>query len=211
MSEPAIEDSYFTIARSSSAETKVKASRFIAEVFLIADVDEALERLSVIRKREYTANHHCYAYIVGRGNEMQFKYSDDGEPGGTAGKPIYDVVNGTGVTNVLCVVTRYFGGTKLGTGGLVRAYGEAARAAMDLAGTRENYLTSDYRFSLEFSLYDRWLRAVQGVGAEVIDAEFTDTVAMRVRVRQSLAARLVATFVELSSGKGKVEEITSED
>ncbi len=211
MGDPVTDDSYLTIAKQSKAETKVKASRFIAEVFLVADVDEAQERLSVIRKREYTANHHCYAYVVGRGNETQFKYSDDGEPGGTAGRPIYDVVNGTGVTNVLCVVTRYFGGTKLGTGGLVRAYGEAARAAMDLAGTKENYLTTDFQFSLEFSLYDRWLRAVQGIGAEVIDSQFTDTVAMRVRIRQSLAERLVASFVELSSGKGKVEEIKSEE
>ncbi|MCP4685670.1 MAG: YigZ family protein, partial [bacterium] len=131
-----MDDSYLTIKRESKIDTKVKGSRFIGETFKVANVAEALEKLDEVRKREYNATHHCYAYITGLGREQVFKYSDDGEPSGTAGRPIYDIIAGADVTSILCVVTRYFGGTKLGTGGLVRAYGETAREALKASEPR---------------------------------------------------------------------------
>ena len=205
-----MDDTYLTVAQESKIEIKVKGSRFIGEVFTAESVDTALEKLEQVRKREYSATHHCYAYVVGRGRVEAFKFSDDGEPGGTAGRPIYDVVTGTGVTNVLCVVTRYFGGTKLGTGGLVRAYSEAARKALDAAGTKKNYLKARYRLVVDFSLYDRWQNALRKIGAEVIDSDFTDTVAMVVDIRMSRAQQLVDSFTEITSGKGQVEEISTD-
>ena len=116
-----MDDQYFIIARDSTVEIKIKNSRFIGESRHANSVAEALTRLEGIRKREYSATHHCFAYRVGLGHDPVFKYSDDGEPSGTAGKPIYDYIQGSEVTNLLLVVTRYFGGTKLGTGGLTHA------------------------------------------------------------------------------------------
>ena len=202
-----MDDSYLTIRKAAHHEIKVKGSRFIGEVLMVGSVDIALEALQAIRKREYNATHHCYAWIVGRGRETAFKYSDDGEPGGTAGKPIYDVVSGTGVTNVLCVVTRYFGGTKLGTGGLVRAYGEAASKALAAAGTQACFDTVDYRLQLEFSLYDRWQLQLKALEAEVAASDFSDHVRLTVRVRVSRAEAMVRQFTELTAGRGVCERI----
>jgi uncharacterized YigZ family protein len=202
-----MDDVYLMIRHSATAEIKVKGSRFIAEVEAAVTVEDALANLAAVRKREYSATHHCYAYIIGQGRDTDFKYSDDGEPGGTAGKPIYDVVAGTGITNVLCVVTRYFGGTKLGTGGLVRAYGDAARAAMSAAGMRECFLTRRFRFTFDFSLYDRWLQAVHRLGAQILDTRYSERVEMETDIRLSRASQLLETYVELTSGKGLVEEI----
>lgn len=203
-------DVYATIATESHAEIKVKGSRFIGETFLVDDVPLALERLEVVRKREYSATHHCYAYIVGLGVERLFKYSDDGEPNGTAGKPILDVIEGSGVTHILCVVTRYFGGTKLGTGGLVRAYGDAARAVMEQSGRRERFLCSHFRLELVFPLYDRWQRELHELGAKVDASDFSDHVTMQVTIRNSQAERLVEAFARLTAGKGKIEPLAQD-
>lgn len=204
---PAMEDSYRTIAHESKVETKVKGSRFIGEVFEVPSVEQAMAKLDEVRKREYSATHHCYAYIVGLDREEAFKYSDDGEPGGTAGRPIYDVVGGTEITNVLCVVTRYFGGTKLGTGGLVRAYSEAAREAMAAAGVQDNFLKAHFRFTIDFPLYDLWQNGLRKLGAEVVDSDFSDTVKMEVEIRKSRAEQLRDLFIEITAGKGQFEEI----
>ncbi len=204
-----MDDTYLTIERESKAEIKIKGSRFIGEAHRADDINEALRKLGEVRKREYNATHHCYAYVVGLGREEAFKYSDDGEPNGTAGRPIYDVITGTGVTNLLCVVTRYFGGTKLGTGGLVRAYSEAAKETLAASGTRINYLKERYRFVLDFSLYDRWQNELRKLEAEVAASEFSDTVAMEIDIRISRVQKLLDLFTEISAGKGQVEKLSS--
>lgn len=201
-------DSYLTIRSESIIETRVKGSRFIGESFRAATVDEALTRIEAVRKREYRASHHCYAYIIGGPEVAQFKYSDDGEPSGTAGRPIYDVLRGDRLTNLLVVVTRYFGGTKLGTGGLVRAYGDAARAVVQESGVREIFVTSEYRLTLDFSQYNQWQREIQKLGAKVVDSEFTDRVTLVVSIRRSQAAKLRESFTEITAGKGEFEEIS---
>jgi len=202
-----VEDAYTTIRTESRIEIKVKGSRFIGETFLAVSANEAMTNLTTVRKREYQATHHCFAYVTGCFGQVEFKYSDDGEPSGTAGRPIYDIITGNDLTNLLVVVTRYFGGTKLGTGGLVRAYSDATRAVVEASGRCEQFLTCDYRFVLEFARYDQWLREIHRLGATVVDSDFSDEVAMRIRVRRSLAESMVASFVELTSGKGEVEEI----
>lgn len=207
---PVMDDTYLTIEHESKTEIKVKGSRFIGEVLGARDVDEALKKLEIVRKREYSATHHCYAYVIGLGPEQAFKYSDDGEPNGTAGRPIYDVITGSGLTNILCVVTRYFGGTKLGTGGLVRAYSEAAREALAAGGTRTNFIRARYRFVIDFSLFDRWQNGLRKLGAEVVASEFSDTVVMEIDIRLSRANQLLELFTEITAGKGQVEEISSD-
>jgi uncharacterized YigZ family protein len=204
-----VDDTYLTIEREARAEIKVKGSRFIAESFLTATLDDALARLESVRKREFQATHHCYAYIVGKAGAAQFKYSDDGEPSGTAGKPIYDLAAGRKLTNVLIVVTRYYGGTKLGTGGLAHAYSDSARAVLDESGVRTNYLTDRFHCTLDFPQYDSWQRELHRLGAQVVASQFTDRVSMVVEIRRSRAAELAEAFVELTSGKGRIEKAAS--
>lgn len=204
-----MEDTYLTIDVESRTETRVKGSWFIGESFLVASAGEALTRLEQVRRREYQATHHCYAYVVGPTAGKQFKYSDDGEPSGTAGRPIYDAIVGRGLTNTAVVVTRYFGGTKLGTGGLARAYSEAARAVLDLSNVKTHYLTSRYRCVLDFSPYDSWQRALRQLGALVVDSQYADRVTMIVEIRKSRAEQLKAAFVQLTSGKGSIDDTES--
>lgn len=207
MTDEKIEDEYRTIERESQGEIKVKASRFIGETFLVSTLDEALEKLQTVRKREHAATHHCYAYRVGLFGNETFKYSDDGEPNGTAGKPIYDVILGRDLNNLLVVVTRYFGGTKLGTGGLVRAYGNAAAMVVDESGQKTNYLTSRFRCIFGFALYDQWLKALNRLDGRVINSDFSDTVTLEVQIRKSKARDLESAFIELTSGKGQIETV----
>src|SRR5690606_11612852 len=125
-------DTYRVVAGTARAELREKGSRFIAEVFPVETEEEAAAAIEAVRRREHAATHHCTAYRLGPEGEL-FRASDDGEPSGTAGLPILRQIEARGLTNTLVVVTRYFGGTKLGRGGLIRAYGEAAARALDLA------------------------------------------------------------------------------
>ncbi len=205
-----MDDCYLTIAREARAESKVRGSRFIGETFKIVSVADALARLETVRRREFAATHHCYAWKIGPGDRQEFKYSDDGEPSGTAGRPIYDVIHGQGVTNLLLVVTRYFGGTKLGTGGLARAYSDTAGATLELSGMKEEYITTCYRFNLVFSLYDRWRTLICHLGGRVTDSRFAEGVTMDVEIRLSRVEQLLESFTELTAGKGKVEPVKND-
>ena len=127
-----------------SGEYEEKKSRFIGEIFPVHSPEEAEEKIAAVRKRYYDARHHCYAYVLGDQYEV-VKQSDDGEPSQTAGMPILNVLRGADIHDALCVVTRYFGGTLLGTGGLVRSYTNAARAAV--AGAELMTLRTGFRIS----------------------------------------------------------------
>ena len=124
---------YRTVKASASIELVINKSRFIGQCFPVSSENEAVELLAQIRKRYWDATHNCYAYSVGKKGEIA-RFSDDGEPGGTAGMPMMDALRGANVTDVLCVVTRYFGGILLGTGGLVRAYSRSCAEAIRAAG-----------------------------------------------------------------------------
>ena len=202
-----VEDRYLTIKNEAVVETKVKGSRFIAESCMVADVASAQMRLEQIRKREYAATHHCFAYRVGALPEIVFKYSDDGEPTGTAGKPIYNVVAGADLTSVLLVVTRYFGGTKLGPGGLTRAYGSAAQAVVEQSGIRENFVTQRFRMTIDFSHYELWRALMNNIEATVLTTNFSTDVVMEVAVRAGRSEQLRAAFVELTAGRGIIEPL----
>ena len=117
------------IQEGGTGEVVEKKSRFIAQIFPIKTEEEALQLLAGVRKKHYDARHNCFAYVLGDNNETE-RCSDDGEPSGTAGRPMMDVITGRGIRNVLVVVTRYFGGTLLGTGGLVRAYSAAVKEGL---------------------------------------------------------------------------------
>lgn len=143
----------FTIEKEYSCEIIIKKSRFIGYLFKVTSFEEAQEVLKNIRKKHYDATHNCYAYIISDKDQTLIKSSDDGEPGGTAGVVIYEVLKKNNLTNIICIVTRYFGGIKLGAGGLVRAYsqtaGEAIKQIDNLIKIEEKAL-----LTLEFS-YDK--------------------------------------------------------
>ena len=129
-------DTYLVLDKPVISEIKIKGSRFLAEAIPVSSVEEADAALLAIKKRDYDATHHCSAYRIGSDGNT-FRYNDDGEPNSSAGLPIYRQIEGRNLTNALVVVIRYYGGTKLGTGGLVRAYGEAASLALDAATVKE--------------------------------------------------------------------------
>lgn len=203
-----MDDQYFTIGAESTAEIKIKNSRFIGETCLVETIPETMTRLETIRKREYSATHHCFAYRVGLEKHLQFKFSDDGEPSGTAGKPIYDFIQGAEITNLLLVVTRYFGGTKLGTGGLAHAYGDAAQAVLEKSGKDSHFIMTHFKLDLEFSNFDKWQKLLAKLGGTTTSSQFAEAVTMEVAIRRSRAEELRHTFVELTSGKGLIEELT---
>lgn len=142
---------YRTISGSGEALVIEKKSKFIASVYPIKSVDDAEALLARLRKQYYDATHNCYAYQLGERNEIQ-KASDDGEPQGTAGKPILEVLKKEAIKDTLICVTRYFGGTLLGTGGLVRAYGKAAKEGLLAAGIIEKRKIKLYALKIPYTL-----------------------------------------------------------
>ncbi|UCC43165.1 MAG: YigZ family protein [Candidatus Zixiibacteriota bacterium] len=202
-----MDDRYLVIAGKGSSEIKERGSRFLGEALYAATAVEAQAELEMIRRREFSASHHCFAWRVGLGEDQTFKYSDDGEPGGSAGRPIYDIVVGRELTNVIVVVTRYFGGTKLGTGGLARAYSEAASLALQRAGIMERYICDSFRLTVGFPVYDRLEKLLGHMQAEIIRSDFTDAVTLSVNIRRSRTEEMLSALTELTSGKGKIERL----
>ncbi len=172
---------YRVLLRGGSGEIEVKKSRFLASAHPIASEEEAAAILAGIRREYYDARHHCYAYALGPNNERQ-RSSDDGEPSGTAGRPILELITAREIHNALVVVTRYFGGTLLGTGGLVRAYGEAAARALDDSVYAER--CAGRMLTVHAAYAD--LNALQHLAAQaelpVADTRFAETVEMDVIV-----------------------------
>ncbi len=201
-----MDDRYFSAAKLARAETKVKGSRFTGRVRPVVSIEEAVETLEAIKREEHAATHNCYAYRIGFGPQPQFKYSDDGEPSGTAGKPIYDILEGRELTDTIIVVTRYYGGTKLGTGGLVRAYSEVASLSLDEAGIRENFLSDRIMVEIQPGLYNPLMKMIRTFGILDQRAEFSDKVSVRLVVRKSHTERLIASIIELSNGKAMIEK-----
>ena len=144
-------EQYRTIQDSGEALIIEKKSKFIATVYKVESPEEADAYMVQLRKKYYDATHNCYAYQIGEKNEFQ-KASDDGEPQGTAGKPILEVLKGEEIKNTLICVTRYFGGTLLGTGGLVRAYGKAAKEGLLAAGVVEKRRIKIYELQMPYTL-----------------------------------------------------------
>jgi uncharacterized YigZ family protein len=200
-----MDDFYYTIGKAATLETKVRGSRFIAQVEWVETTERALEVLRAIQKKEHAATHNCYSYRTGFGSKQEIKYSDDGEPSGTAGKPIFDCIAGRQLTNVIVVVTRYFGGTKLGTGGLARAYSEAAVKALNEAGTKTIYLTDSITVSFNITYYDRIHKLVQSFEAKVNESEFNEAVKLKLSVRKSRTNDLKSRIINLSHGRAKFE------
>ncbi|MBS1480873.1 MAG: YigZ family protein [Christensenellaceae bacterium] len=192
-------DAFKTIAHASEEEFVINRSRFIGRCFPIKTEEEALAHLAAIRKQHYDATHNCYAYRVGTRGETA-RFSDDGEPSGTAGMPMMEVLTANGVTNVLCIVTRYFGGILLGAGGLVRAYSRGAAEAVRAADVLHYVPGTALEFSVDYARYGA-VEAFVRANAQVDRLDFAEAVHLRVLVEDSAAARFSAEIVERTDGR----------
>ena len=204
-------DAYRTIAKSAKAEPlKTKGSRFIGEAFPVRTEEEARERLGTVRKREHAATHHCWAYRLGPAGDT-FQYSDDGEPHGSAGLSIFRQIEGRELTNVLVVVTRYYGGRKLGTGGLVRAYGEAAGLVLDEAPKREIIVRVPMLLRFAFADTSPAMHTIGKFDAKDAESSYTaEGTELTLNVRRSEVEPMKKAFVEALGGRGDVVEISSD-
>ncbi len=180
------------------AEIVEKRSRFIARVWPVEAESEALSRIREMREKHWDATHNVFAYILRDNNVM--RYSDDGEPGGTSGMPTLNVFRGEGIVNVCCVVTRYFGGVLLGTGGLVRAYSAAAKAGLEAAGVQEMALWRGKLLSCAYGQYERIRRLLEENGAVVENTDFGADVVIEALLRADRADDFDRKLTELTAG-----------
>ena len=199
---------YFCVKKETENETVIERSRFISYVKKCETEDDARAFLEEKRKAHPFATHNCYAYITERGKIARF--SDDGEPHGTAGKPILSVIEGASITNVCIVVTRYFGGVLLGTGGLVRAYSQGARDVIEKAGTAENVLSRVYGVKMPYDCYQPFLKFVDKIKKSVVSTDFSDSVTVKIAVPYD-NADFAAKVTDLTNGKAEITEINSAD
>ena len=195
---------YLTIRETGKGEYEEKKSRFLGEAVHVESEEEASAHVARIRKQYYDARHHCYAWVLGEGSERK-KSADDGEPSGTAGQPILKVIEGSGCTNVLVVVTRYFGGTLLGTGGLVRSYTQAARAALEDAQTVRMCLCRKLAVTVEYGALDRLLYELRREGIEMGETEYGAKVTLHLTVEEERAEALQTKITALTSGTSVIE------
>ncbi len=199
-------EQYTTILEDAEAEIdKIKGSRFIGRIYSINDKDEAERKLDEVRKRFYDATHNCFAYSAGISDGIVTRSSDDGEPSGTAGRPILAVLEGSGLSNVLLVVTRYYGGTNLGTGGLIKAYTEAAKAAVETARREIIEIKDTVRFAYEYSMTSLVMNLINKYGASVFSEEFRSGPVMNVKINRGYVQEFTAEIFERSNGSIKAE------
>lgn len=197
---------YATIAGRCVAEIEEKKSRFIAHLAHVESEDEALAFLEEIRAEHRMARHNVYAYILrGEGTSERIRYSDDGEPQKTAGLPTLQTLQHAGLTDIACVVTRYFGGTLLGTGGLVRAYTQATQAAISESKRVTVSVCIDITLRIAYPLYDQMVRIAADCSAKTLDTQYADTVTLTLRMLEGTQEPFLAKVTELCHGQ---EDIT---
>lgn len=198
--------SYLTIEGCASAEIEEKKSRFIAQIAHVETEEAALEFLSAIKAEHRMARHNVYAYILrGSGASDRIRYSDDGEPQKTAGLPTLQVLQHAELTDVIAVVTRYFGGTLLGTGGLVRAYTQATQAAIEAAALVTISRCIDISLTIPYQLYDQIVRIAADEQAKTISTTYTDTVHLVLRMLEGTQEPLLKKVRELCHGNEQIE------
>lgn len=196
---------YKTIARRCEARFIEKKSEFIGYLCPVQTEEQAVAFIEEIRAMHRKATHNCYAYILRENNAA--RHSDDGEPGGTAGVPIYEVLRKEGLTDVCCVVTRYFAGVLLGAGGLVRAYTKGAKDAVDAAQIKCMAEAVKLAVTVDYGLYGRLAQVFADFDARVEDEQFADNVRIVLHIRAENSQKLTDKLVDVCNGAVSVEEI----
>jgi uncharacterized YigZ family protein len=192
------------------AEIRVSNSRFIASASACATVEAARAFIASVRAAMPDASHHVYAYIVGHGATTTLSMTDDGEPPGTAGRPVMAVLRGSGLGDVVLVITRYFGGTLLGTGGLVRAYGDAAKAVLAILPRAEKIERRALSVALPYAAYESARRLVAAHAGSIEDEAFAADVSLRVSLPLAQVAAFAAELAEATAGQARVDAAEGE-
>ena len=199
---------YLVPAGYGEAELIEKRSRFIARVWPVENEEEAVARIREMREKHWDATHNVYAYILREGGAM--RYSDDGEPGGTSGLPTLGVFRSAEVFNVCCVVTRYFGGILLGTGGLVRAYSQAAKLGLAAAGISRMALWTSAVAVCSYSLYERVRRELEGLDALIENVAYAADVTLDLLLPEGTAEAAERRLADASAGAAELLLLGSE-
>ena len=191
------EDSYKTIAKPSEGSYSEKRSKFLAYAFPVQNEQEVKQRLAEIQKKHWDARHHCYAYILGPHKDA-YRLNDNGEPSGTAGRPIYGQLLSKDLTNPLVIVVRYFGGIKLGVSGLQNAYKVAAREALDSAVIEERTIQERYRVVFEYSKMNDIMQILKDPEIQVLDRQSDMRCTYTISVRQRDSDRITTALQKVA-------------
>ena len=198
---------YKTLLKAASDEVVINKSRFIGHAAPVKTAEEALDFLGRIRSQYRDASHNCYAYIIGQ-NAGIMRYSDDGEPGGTAGMPIIEVMKARGVVDCAVVVTRYFGGVLLGAGGLVRAYSHTCALALNAAQVCKMHPTEKWLFEVAYPLWDKVQHTLRALPVRQEGVEFTTSVVFELSMKAADSQTVQAELTRITDGRieGLLEE-----
>lgn len=191
-------ENYLSIHEDAVTSFIVNKSEFIGYAFYVESIEEAEKKLADIREKHKDATHNCYAYIIGRDRLIQ-KYSDDGEPSGTAGIPMLEVLKKMGITNILVIATRYFGGVLLGAGGLVRAYTKTVVMAVEEAKIVEKQLFNNVDIVIDYIYWGKIENTLKNLGLEIVEIEYLDKVRINLFVNKSEYERLENLIVNETS------------
>ncbi len=189
-------DEYLVPTQFGMDEFTEKKSRFIGRIFPAETEEEALEKIQEMKKQHYDATHNCWAYIIKDG---AVRFSDDGEPGGTAGMPMLQVLQREGLYNVVCVVTRYFGGVLLGAGGLVRAYTKGAKIAVDAAGKSMKRVWTALYLPCPYSYYERVKLEIAAFGGIIRNTEFSSEVELEILLAENSTEPFLQRLTDMSA------------
>ena len=206
MGDTAATDSYRVLLSGGEGEIVEKKSRFIATIRKCETEEEAVAFIEEMKKKYWDARHNCSAFIIGSRGELT-RCSDDGEPSGTAGRPMLEVLTGSGIRNIAVVVTRYFGGVLLGAGGLVRAYTKGAKDAVDAAQIKCMAEAVKLAVTVDYGLYGRLAQVFADFDARVEDERFADNVRIVLHIRAENSQKLTDKLVDVCNGAVSVEEI----
>lgn len=189
-------DSYFTIAAPSGATFKEKGSKFLAFTFPIVNEDDFKTQVNLLKKSHSTAHHFCYAYKIGL-SEDNYRYNDDGEPPNSAGAPIYGQISSKNITYTAIVVIRYFGGTKLGVGGLINAYRNAAKQALENANIIEKTVQCFYELRFEYKVMPLVMQLIKQTGVTTVQQCFEINCFVEISIRKKNAFKLEARLEKI--------------
>lgn len=200
-------DQYLTLAAPVSAELKVKGSRFIAHVFPVSNRKDAGLIYEKLRRKYHDATHNCFAWRL---DADSFRYSDDGEPSGTAGKPILQAIDGYKLLEVICIITRYFGGVKLGTGRLTRAYFEAATTALQKSLPKIMTHTHRYHLNCKFESESTIRRLVNEMQGNLIQADYAEQLTLTVDIPRNQCELFENQLGEATAGQAVYQKLTKD-
>lgn len=189
------------LEKNTTAEIIEKKSRFIANLFYVETQQEAEDKIKQIKKKYYDAKHNCFAYITLNGNEIQKKCSDDGEPSGTAGAPMLEILEKQSIYNVVVIVTRYFGGILLGTGGLVRAYSDSLKEAIKKSTLVEQEPGYEAEIKLPYADFEKFKYYCNKNNINIINSEYSDFIICKIEVNDAEKNRLEIEFREQNNFK----------